>query len=87
MSEMEWEFPWPRPSSHFDSDGPTQTTVVHLPGADYSVEPTGDTGVDSGRDRFRVECLTCETVLHANTTGPSVRIRQHQRDRHLAENR
>ena len=39
--------------------------------------PTGDVGSDSGRPRFKVECLTCNEVLHENTTGPSVRIESH----------
>lgn len=77
-----WEFPWPQPRSHYDTDGPAQTTIVHLPGADYTVEPTGDDGAHTGRGRFRVECLSCGEELHGNTTAASSRIRAHHRDHH-----
>jgi len=83
----EWEFPWPRPRSQYDTDGPSVTTIVHLPGADYSVEPTGDTGPHTGRGRFRVECVACGEELHRNTTGPSSRIRDHHRHEHASESR
>lgn len=81
--EEEWEFPWRKPLPNgYGTAGPKETTVVHLPGADYLVEPTGDSGIHTGRDRFRVECLRCSKVLHANTTGPASHIRGHQRERH-----
>lgn len=77
-----WEFPWPPPRSSYDTDGPRETTAVHLVGATYQVEPTGGAGVHTGRDRFRVECLTCPELLHPGTTGPSHRIRAHHNERH-----
>lgn len=49
--------------------------------------PTGDIGFDSGRPRFKVECLTCNTVLHENTTGPSARIDSHMRSHKQMDSR
>jgi hypothetical protein len=78
-----WPFPWPQPRpGMWDTDGPRETTIVHLVGADYLVEPTGDTGIHSSRDRFRVTCSTCDELLHSNTTGPSSRIEDHHRWAH-----
>lgn len=83
MTSELWEFPWPQPKgTGYDTDGPTISTAVQLVGATYVVEPTGDTGLHSGRDRFRVVCLTCDQVLHENTTGPSSRIRHHHKENH-----
>jgi hypothetical protein len=45
----------------------------------FASTPTGDFGIDSGRPRFKVECLTCKACLHENTTGPSARIESHLR--------
>lgn len=79
---MSWDFPWPKPRSSYDTDGPTITAIVHLVGADYTVEPTGDSGVHTARDRFRVECITCPELLHRNTTDTSGRIRYHHWKKH-----
>ncbi len=43
----------------------------------FEVTATDEVGCDTGRRRYRVECVTCKTVLHANTTGPECRIRSH----------
>lgn len=95
LKDPAWPFPWRKPRSAYDTDGPTETTIAHLVGADYLVELTGDSGIHSGRDRFRVVCLTCADaieeaagdrfgpgVLHPNTTGPSSRIMEHHQKRH-----
>ena len=49
-----------------------------------SLTPTGDRGSDSGRVRWRIECLTCRVILHENTTGPTTWIKQHLDGRRCA---
>lgn len=72
-----WPFPWEKPLTHYDSDGPDGRVSFTLEGHTFAVEPSGGTGIHTGRDRFRVVCSTCTEVLHANTTGPGSRIRSH----------
>lgn len=45
------------------------------------VTPTGDTGIHSGRGRFRVVCRTCRVVLHHNSTGPEIWADDHRKGR------
>lgn len=84
MNELvKWPFPWFEPKTAYDTDGPTEDSVIKFPGADYHVSRTQNVGIHSGRGRFRVECLTCKEVLHENTTGTSSRIRGHHQQRHV----
>lgn len=73
----EWPFPWRKPISHYDTDGPKETTGFEYGGRRFLVTPTGGTGIHTGRDRFRVDCLSCGELLHESTTGPSARVRNH----------
>jgi hypothetical protein len=82
VSEPEWPWPWRKPISVYDDAGPRESTVVHHGAASYQVDPTTETGIHSGRTRYRVECLTCPEVLHERTTGPGARIQQHTREQH-----
>lgn len=43
----------------------------------FLVTPTGDEGCNSGRPRYHVRCMNCNSVIHANTTGPEERMRYH----------
>lgn len=79
---MTWEFPWKQTFEVYDTDGPTETTAFELAGVRYVVTPTKDKGIHTGRTRFKVECLTCPVLIHEATTGPSVRVRDHHRERH-----
>lgn len=56
-----------------------QPVITIRVGHIFASTPTGDVGFDSGRPRFKVECLTCKEILHENTTGPSARIESHMR--------
>jgi len=49
----------------------------------FRVVATRHVGCDTGRRRYRVECLTCSVVVHDATTGPEHMTRRHLRD--LAE--
>lgn len=44
---------------------------------DMRMTPTDLRGIDSGRVRYRVECLTCRVVVHEATTGPIRAVEQH----------
>lgn len=83
---MEWPFPWEQPHSAYDNDGPRgkrgrQFDIVVCEVL-FMVAPTGDTGITSGRNRYRVDCQDCNMILHENTTGVSPRIREHLAERH-----
>lgn len=43
-------------------------------------EVPGETGFNTGRQRYRVRCVTCDVVIHPATTGPVIRVNQHLRD-------
>jgi hypothetical protein len=86
MSNAEWPYSWRKPISIYDSDGPelalgvTHTEVVL--GVPFEIARTGDVGIDTGRDRFRVVCGVCGEELHRGTTRPSSHIDGHLREAH-----
>lgn len=45
----------------------------------FKVTPTDETGLHSGRRRYRVECATCNTTIHPGTTGVQQAIDLHER--------
>lgn len=49
-------------------------------GHHFRVTATGKLGVDTGRRRYRVECLSCGEIVHEATTGAHANIRYHLRD-------
>lgn len=46
----------------------------------FRIVATRELGCDTGRRRYRVECLTCEALVHEATTSPSCQIESHFRD-------
>ena len=78
------DFPWDPPISVYDTAGPRdgQTATFEIDGVSYTVAYNGEQGIDTGRDRFIVECNTCEVLLHENTTGPRHYIEEHHREKH-----
>ena len=44
----------------------------------YICERTGEYGIHSGRDRFKVTCKKCGKVVHGNTTWPNSWIGRHE---------
>ena len=44
------------------------------------VTATRHLGVDTGRRRYRVECLTCNEVVHVATTGAHWNMKFHVKD-------
>lgn len=90
MTHADPTMPWGPPptgdGAHYQSDGPREPTVVDVDGVRMLVTPTGDVGCNTGRVRYRVVCLTCESqrglfnaVIHPATTGPRSRIVAHIR--------
>jgi len=51
-----------------------------LDGHTFRVVATEHVGCDTGRRRYRLECLTCEIIVHEMTTGPLWMARSHLRD-------
>ena len=54
--------------------------TLTLEGHTFRIVATEHVGCDSGRHRYRVECLTCEIQVHEATTGPLQQTRHHLRD-------
>jgi large-conductance mechanosensitive channel len=48
----------------------------------YECIPTGSLAIHSGRPLYQVKCKTCDVVLHENTTGPLIRVEDHEREIH-----
>lgn len=44
------------------------------------ITATGETGINTGRRRFRVHCSTCGVLVHPATTGPDQLAEVHLRD-------
>ena len=78
----DWPFPWKRPKTQYESDGPSSPIVASIGGVDFRIAPTGEDGMHTGRSRYLVICCDCQEVLHQSTTGPSVHIRRHISDAH-----
>lgn len=49
-------------------------------GHTFRITAVHDTGFHTGRNRYRVECVTCSEVVHEKTTGPESRVLGHIRD-------
>lgn len=84
----EWIYPWPKPISVYDSDGPREKPLSYEPldfelfGAKLRIQATRQSGIDSDRIRYQVACLTCDEVLHEATTGSSSRFNGHLEEKH-----
>lgn len=51
-----------------------------IDGHHFRVTATADLGCDTGRRRYRVECLSCQEVVHEATTGAHWNMGYHVRD-------
>lgn len=47
------------------------------------VTATAQVGWNTGRRRYRVECLTCNEIVHTATTRPHWNMRVHTRGKNL----
>lgn len=75
------ELPWKQPDDLYGNDGPEATTTVVVRNHEFRVAPTGDSAMNTGRMRYRVECLTCDELVHEGSTSATAQIRFHLRPR------
>ena len=59
----------------------TVTVKPLSPPCVFRVNATGETGINTGRMSYRVECVTCSELLHEATTGTMYRIEQHLKEK------
>jgi hypothetical protein len=82
---MDNERPWPKPISHYDSDGPRDGGPVefNIAGNSFLVEiAAGALAPHTGRDRYKVVCRECDEILHEATTGATSYIETHLKKVH-----
>ncbi len=65
-----------------DIDGlaPGDSRDFEIDGHHLRVTATRELGCDTGRRRYRVECLTCSEVVHEATTGARWNMGFHVRE-------
>jgi hypothetical protein len=51
-------------------------------GHTFKITATDQLGCDTGRRRYRVDCVTCNEVVHEATTGPRWNVGFHVREAH-----
>lgn len=49
-------------------------------GHTFRIRATSELGCDTGRRRYRVECVTCSVLVHEATTGPQCMAEYHVRE-------
>lgn len=78
------KFPWKRPASVYESDGPQDVRILEFGIGDVllRIECTDVLAPHTGRNRFKCTCVTCNEVLHEATTGPTIRFEQHLNEAH-----
>lgn len=75
-------FPWRQPVGVFSDRGPGRAIDFEVSGVRLKVEPTGLTGMNTGRGRYRCYCVDCQHVVHGNTTCPDQALAGHLKHRH-----
>lgn len=82
---MKWtllSFP-PVPSVyHSTGPGPDTDTFIYLNDVEFRVKSTNKRGFHTDRLRYRVDCVTCNVIVHEATTGVAFNVRDHLRERH-----
>ncbi|KKM69511.1 hypothetical protein LCGC14_1450130 [marine sediment metagenome] len=76
--------PWKKAESIYGDDGPHTKKPVEfeLAGATMRVSATDAIAPSTLRTRYRVECLTCDELIHEATTSATIRCEQHLKDAH-----
>lgn len=59
---------------------PNSSVVVPYDGHEFDIKVTGETGINTGRPRYWVDCRTCKVNLHSGTTGPKEQIKFHLKE-------
>ena len=85
--EIRKAVPWNKPGSMHDDDG--AVCDVEVGGHRFEIRDSGGTGIDSGRTRWRVTCVSCDNVLvHPGSTSATAQIAMHldrPTDRHFTD--
>lgn len=72
MSDLERQV-----ASLSDSDLPLYFSIGgHL----LQIQRSGESGIHSGRPKYQVRCMSCDSLIHASTTGPSHHVATHVED-------
>ena len=74
-----WPWPWARPQTVYDSEGPAVPTEAQAYSLRFRVSPTAEVSFDTGRTRFAITCLACGEELHHATTRPDAYAQRHAR--------
>lgn len=59
---------------------PGESRDFAIEGHHMRVTATAEVGIDTGRRRYRVECLSCSEIVHKATTGANWNIGFHVRE-------
>jgi hypothetical protein len=76
------KFPWKKLTSVYADAGPEHRVIFAIEGFVFIVAPVDMLGRDTGRRRYKVDCVECDCVLHEATTGPSSHIEGHMKEKH-----
>ncbi len=80
--EIEALLPWKRPSNIREDNG--ANCDVTIDGHTFEVRDSGDTGIDTGRTRWKVTCTTCNELVHRGSTSATAQIQMHMSDVYYA---
>jgi len=61
------------------ADSNPAPTTDHRSAHSFQLTPTGETAFHSSRPRYRVECETCNVIVHPGTTSPEAQQRYHEK--------
>ena len=59
---------------------PGEMQSHQVDGHTFKITATSDTGFNSGRRCYRVECVSCEILVHPGSTSADAQIRYHLRN-------
>jgi hypothetical protein len=63
---------------------PGDSITVHKDNHEFLITATNDTGIHSGRTRYRVSCGTCNKVVHLGSTNSRAQTDYHLRTQNPA---
>lgn len=83
MTNKTVKVPWSKPKSIYHDDGPPMDKLEFtLHDVKFRVKRAGVRGIRTLRDRFQVDCLTCDMLVHEATTSATLNVKYHLFDAH-----
>jgi hypothetical protein len=76
------KLPWKEAKTVYANAGPKKAIEFEIAGTPFQVRPVEGLGIHTGRQRYFVACVSCDCILHAETTGPGSHVQGHMRERH-----